>query len=133
MDVNGDLLTAAGMLLATLGLLFTAWYPEISSATQVSSGGKLADRGPRIAQVNQALFLRAVPLLVAIVFIVVACGPPAVSVVVHAFGRDWGRPYDPVRALFIGVWALTIGMGVAVAAQVRKLFAKRRSMHEPDH
>jgi hypothetical protein len=114
-------------------LLFSAWYPEITAATEVSSKGKFADRGPRIAQVKQALFFRASPLLVAIVFIVLACGPTAVMVVVRALGKDWGNPYDPVRALFIGVWALTIGMGIAVTAQVRKLYTKWRSLHEPDH
>jgi hypothetical protein len=132
MDVDGDLLTAAGLLLATLGLLFSAWHPEISSATEVSSKGKLADRSPRIAQVKQALIFRAVPLLIAIVFIVLACAPPAVMVVVRALGDDWGHPYDPVRALFVGVWALTIGMGFAVAGQVRKLYTKWRRVNEPD-
>ena len=132
MEVDGDLLTAAGLLLATLGLLFAAWHPEIAAATEVSSKGKLADRGPRTAQVKQALFFRAVPLLIAIMFIVLACGPPAVLVVVHAFGKDWGNQYDPVRALFIGVWALTMGMGFAVAAQVRKLYSRWRKLNEPD-
>lgn len=132
MDVDGDLLTAAGLLLATLGLLFSAWHPEIAAATEVSSKGKLDDRGPRIAQVKQALFFRAVPLLTAIVFIVLACGPTAVMVVVRAITDDWRNPYDPVRALFIGVWALTTGIGIAVAAQVRKLYIKWRKLNEPD-
>ncbi|MCW1821686.1 hypothetical protein A5731_02220 [Mycolicibacterium conceptionense] len=132
MDVDGDLLTAAGLLLATLGLLFAAWHPEIAAATEVSSRGKLADRGPRIAQVKQALVFRAAPLLIAIVFVVLACGPPAVMVVVHALGDHRGNPYDPVRALFVGVWSLTIGMGFAVAAQVRTLYAKWRRLNEPD-
>ncbi len=132
MDVNGDLLTAAGLLLATVGLLFSAWHPEITAATEVSSKGKLADRGPRIAQVKQALIFRAIPLLTAIVLIVLACGPPAVMVVVHALTDDWGNPYDPVRAIFIGVWALTVGMGFVLAAQVRKLYIKWRKLNEPD-
>lgn len=132
MDVSGDLLSAAGLLLATLGLLFSAWHPEVTAATEVSSRGKLADRGPRIAQVKQALFFRAIPLLVAVVLIVLACGPPAVMVVVRALTEDWGNPYDPVRAMFIGVWALTIGMGFVVAAQVRKLRAKWCTLNQPD-
>ncbi|MBP1822969.1 hypothetical protein [Mycobacterium sp. OAE908] len=132
MDVNGDLLTAAGLLLATLGLLFSAWHPEVAAATEVSTKGKLADRGPRIAQVKKALFFRAIPLLIAIVVIVLACGPPAIMVVVRALTDDWGHRYDPVRALFVGVWALTIGMGFAVAAQVRKLCLKWRRLNEPD-
>lgn len=132
MDVNGDLLTAAGLLLATVGLLFSAWHPEIAAATEVSTKGKLADRGPRIAQVKQALLFRAIPLLIAIILIVLACGPPAVMVVVRALTHDWGNPYDPVRAIFIGVWALTIGMGFVLAAQVRKLYIKWRKLNEPD-
>jgi len=132
MDVDGDLLTAAGLLLATLGLLFAAWHPEVAAAIEVSNKGKLADRGPRIAQVKQALFFRAVPLVIAIVLIVLACGPPAVMVVVHALTDDWGNPYDPVRAMFIGVWALTIGMGLVVGAQVRKLYIKWRQLTAPD-
>lgn len=132
MDVNGDLLTAAGLLLATLGLLFSAWHPEIDAATEVSTKGKRADRGPRIVQVKQAMVFRAVPLLIAIVFVVVACAPPAVMVVVRALGEDRGNPYDPVRALFIGVWALTMGMGFALAAQVQRLHAKWKQLNKSD-
>ncbi|MBE1551912.1 hypothetical protein GGC64_005999 [Mycobacterium sp. OAS707] len=94
--------------------------------------GKFADRGPRIAQVKQALFFRAIPLLIAIVVIVLACGPPAILVVVRALTDDWGHRYDPVRALFVGVWTLNIGTEFAVAAQVRKLCIKWRRLNERD-
>jgi hypothetical protein len=132
MGISGDLLIAAGMLLATLGLLFSTWHPEIKAATEVSSRGKRADRGPRIAQAKQALSFRAMPLLVAIVLVVLACGPPAVIVVAHAVTRDWGNPYDPVRATFVGVWVLTIGVGFAVGAQTWKLFSTLRRLNKRD-
>lgn len=132
MQVDGNLLTAAGLLLATLGLLFSAWHPEIETASKVSSGGKFADRGPRIVQVRRALYFRAIPLLIAVTFVVLACGPPAVMVVIHALSDDWGNSYDPVRALFIGVWFLMIGIGVVLFGQIISLRSKWRTLNYPD-
>jgi hypothetical protein len=132
MDVTGDLLSAASLLLASVGLLFSVWQPEITSALAVSSKGLHADRGPRIAQVRQALFYRALPLLLAVLLIVATCAPPAVAVVVHALTDDLGQSYDPIRAMFVGVWVLAVGLTIVVGSQLRKLNSKRQLLNKPD-
>lgn len=132
MDVTGDLLSAASLLLASVGLLFSVWQPEITSAMEVSSKGLRADRGPRIAQVRQALLFRALPLLLAVILIVGTCAPLALAVVVHALTDDLGNTYDPIKAMFVSVWILAIGLGIVVAAQLRTLYSKRRLLNKPD-
>jgi hypothetical protein len=132
MGVTGDLLSAASLLLASIGLLFSVWQPEITSAMAVTSKGLRADRGPRIAQVRQALLFRALPLLLAILLIVVTCLPPAVAVIVHALTDDFGHSYDPIKAMFVSVWILAVALAVVVGTQLRKLNSKLRLLNEPD-
>jgi hypothetical protein len=132
MDVTGDLLSAASLLLASVGLLFSAWQAEITSATEVSIKGMRADRGPRIAQVRQALLFRALPLLLAVLLIVLTLAPPAIAVVIHSLTDCRGNPYDPIRTMFVSVWILAVGLLIAVVAQLRKLNLKRRMLNEPD-
>jgi len=132
MEVKGDLLSAASLLLASIGLLFSAWQPEIKSALELSSKGLRADRGPRINQVRQALFFRALPLLLAVLLIVGTCLPPAVAVVVHALTDDRGHSYDPIKAMFVSVWILAVGLTIVVGIQIRMLNSKRRDLNKPD-
>jgi hypothetical protein len=132
MDVTGDLLSAASLLLASVGLLFSAWQPEITSATEVSIRGMRADRGPRIAQIRQALLFRALPLLLAIFLIVLTLAPPAIAVVIHALTDCLGNSYDPIRAMFVSVWVLAVGLLIVVGSQLRKLNSKRQLLNKSD-
>jgi hypothetical protein len=99
---------------------------------EVSSKGLRADRGPRIAQVRQALLFRALPLLLAVILIVGTCAPPAIAVVIHALTDDLGNTYDPIKAMFVSVWILAIGLAIVVGAQLRTLNSKRRLLNKPD-
>jgi hypothetical protein len=132
MTVNGDLLTAAGLLLATIGLLFSAWQSEMTAALGVHTGGKRADRASRIKLVKRVLFSRALPLEIAIVVIIALSGPPAYDVIRNALTDDWGKPYDAVRAMFVGVWVLTVALGVVVGELAWRLFNKWRTLKRPD-
>ncbi|OSC31540.1 hypothetical protein B8W69_03580 [Mycobacterium vulneris] len=132
MDVTGDLLSAASLLLASVGLLFSAWQAEITSAVEVSIKGMRADRGPRISQVKQALLFRALPLLLAVLLIVATLAPPALGVIIHSLTDCRGNPYDPIRAMFLGVWILAVGLAFAVGSQLIKLNSKRRLLNRPD-
>ncbi|WP_293001577.1 hypothetical protein [Mycobacterium sp.] len=132
MNVTGDLLSAASLLLASVGLLFSVWQPEITSALALSVKGLRADREPRIAQVRQALLFRALPLLLAVLLIVASCLPPAASVIVHAVTDDFGQSYDPIKAMFVSVWVLAAGLVIVVGTQVQKLNSKLRRLNEPD-
>ncbi len=132
MTVSADLLTAAGLILATIGLVFSAWYTEMTEATHIAKPRKRADREPQIRTVRSALCSRAVPLLVALIVTVAALLPPAWSVLWHALTDDFGNVYDPVRAIFMGVWLLMIALTCAVTQLVIGLWRKMRALEAPD-
>jgi hypothetical protein len=132
MTVTGDLLTAAGLLLATIGLVFSAWYPEMTAAIGLDAPRHRLDRDPQIATVRSALWTRAIPLLIAILLLLFALAPAAVSVVAHALTDQWGHPYEPVRAIFVGVWVLLVALAVATGDLVRRLILKLHRLRQPD-
>jgi hypothetical protein len=132
MAVSGDLLTAAGLLLATIGLVFSAWYPEMTAAIELEAPLHLLDRNPQIAAVRRALWTRAVPLLAAVVMLLAALAPVTASVVSHALTDDRGQPYDAVRAIFVGVWMLILWMTAATGDLVWRLHRKLRQLRKPD-
>ncbi len=132
MTVSADLLTSAGLLLATIGLVFSAWHAEMTAAIGLDAPRHRLDRDPQIATVRRTLWTRAVPLFVAVLLLVSALAPAAVSVVSHALTDQWGHPYDAVRAIFVGVWVLIVAMAVAVGELVVRLIRKLRRLRQPD-
>jgi len=132
MTVSGDLLTAAGLLLATIGLVFSAWYAEMTGAIGLDAPQHRLDRDPQIAVVGRVLWSRAVPLFVAVMLLLLALAPVAVSVVSHALTDQWGHPYDAVRAIFIGVWVLIVAMAVATGELTVRLARKLHRLRQPD-
>jgi hypothetical protein len=132
MTVTGDLLTAAGLLLATIGLVYSVWYPEMTAAIGLDPLRHRLDRDPQIATVRSALFSRAIPLLAAVLLLLFALAPVAISVVTHALTDQWGHRYEPVRAIFVGVWVLIVAMAVATGDLVRRLILKLHRLRQPD-
>jgi hypothetical protein len=132
MAVSSDLLTAAGLLLATIGLVFSAWHSEMTAAIGISKPRKRLDRDPQIATVRRALWSRAVPLQVAVSLLALALGPPAISVVSHALTDQLGNPYDAVRAIFVGTWLLTVALVVGVGELTMRLVGKIRDLRQQD-
>jgi uncharacterized BrkB/YihY/UPF0761 family membrane protein len=132
MTVTGDLRTAAGLLLATIGLVFSAWYPEMTAAIELDSPRHRVDRDPQIAVVQRALLTHAVPLLIAVLILLTALAPVALSVISHSLTDEWGDPYDPVRAIFVCVWALIVAMVFAIGDLVRRLTLKLRRLRQQD-
>ncbi|MFB1298605.1 hypothetical protein ACAG24_024140 [Mycobacterium sp. pW049] len=43
-----------------------------------------------------------------------------------------GNPYDPVRAIFVGVWLLMVALAAAVGQVVVALWRKKRALDQPD-
>jgi hypothetical protein len=59
--ITGDLLSAAGLLVTLVGLLYSVWYGEMNRALAVPVARHRLDREPDIATVRRALFARATP------------------------------------------------------------------------
>jgi hypothetical protein len=127
--ISGDLLSAAGLLLALIGLLYSVWYDEMNRALAVPIARHRLDREPAIATVRQALFTRAIPLVVAAVALVAVLADPAISVLAHAFS---GGPYDAVKACFILVWLFCGGLTIATIQVTRALVVHFRRLTGPD-
>lgn len=60
-----DLLSAASILLAVVGILYGLWYGEIKDALKEKVAAHPEDNGKAISHVSSVLSTRAIPLLVA--------------------------------------------------------------------
>jgi hypothetical protein len=125
--VNGDLLSAASLLLTALSLLYATWYGDIAGAREVAI--PLHDTAEVRSTVRTALWGRAVPVLIGSTVFLVALSPPAWSVLRQTWNALW-KPghgtYDPVQACFIGVVAALGFLAVVTAITVRDLARKLR-------
>jgi len=113
-----DLLSAASLFLAVIGLLYSVWYGEITSAIALTAPKHKDDRGPVIRQTKTAYQTRACPLAIASLTLAIVLIPDLVSVAVSAFstvsqeGVAAIKRFDAVRALFCAVAVTSIGLAV---------------------
>lgn len=124
--VTGDLLSAAGLLVSVVGILYGVWYPEIKAACDIAPKRYRADRDPQISSLTSALWSRAVPLAVAMGILVALLAQPAVRVVVGAVRHPGSGPYDPIRACFVAVWLVGLLLLSLICREATRLFLQRR-------
>jgi hypothetical protein len=127
--ISGDLLSAAGLLVTLVGVLYSVWYGEMTHALEVPVRRHRSDREPEITTVRRALFARATPLVIAAVALVVVLADPAITVVAHAFS---GGPYDAVKACFILVWLFGGWLTIATIQLTYALVMRWRRLKGPD-
>ncbi len=130
MTVTGDLLSAAGLLLAVVGTLFSVWYGEMTDALNTPIAIHRAGRAEATAQTNRTLRFRGAPLVVAAGVLCPTLAPPAINTVWHAATDDFGHAYDPIKTIFVLVWlftaALVAGTGQVALGLLRHLSDLRR-------
>jgi len=111
-----DLLSAASLFLAVIGLLYSVWYGEITKAIALTAPQHRDDRGPVIRETKTAYQTRALPLAMASVTLAIVLTPDLVSVAVSAFravsqeGVSAVNLYDAVRTLFCAIAVTSIGL-----------------------
>lgn len=121
MASTGDLLTAASILLAVYGLLYSVWYSEIRSALGIGPRRKRADRDPQIAEVRSTLRARAARLAAGAITVT---GTFAFHTAVH--------PYNAVATtLFLAVVACGL-LALHSICMVWGLWRKKRLLEHPD-
>jgi hypothetical protein len=132
--ISADLLGAYALLLTTVALLQTLWYPDITAAL------KSLDRMPhyredaiKLWQENRGVFHReALPLLVATTASLLAFIGPAIGVIVRALaaigtlGAGVFGHYNPIEAAFVLVTLMSIYVGVLQGVQVYGFIRQRR-------
>jgi len=122
-----DLLTAASLFLAVVGLLYSSWYSEITKALAVSFPRHIQDRRIAIKETRVAYRYRALPLALASGMLAIILIPELVAVVVSAIdtiaskGLDAIQLYDAVKALFCGVAILSILLALHMLHLARQI------------
>lgn len=111
-----DLLSAASLFLAVIGLLYSVWYGEITMALATDVPKHREDRGSAIREMRTVYRTRALPLALASVTLAVVLIPDLVSVVLSAInavsqeGAAAITLFDAARALFCAIAITSIGL-----------------------
>ncbi|MGC2424207.1 MAG: hypothetical protein WA666_07660 [Nitrospirota bacterium] len=80
----GNLLSAASLFLAFVGILYGLWYPEILEATKLESTGIRANNEPLIAVVTNALTKSEVIFAISIILLLIFL-PDALQIICCSF------------------------------------------------
>jgi hypothetical protein len=122
-----DLLSAASLFLAVLGMLYATWHSEIVTASSLPIPIQKLDRRPTIAKVRHALNNRAIPLAAG-AFIVAGILTKSTLQIIGEALMVWSHPsiltgssYDPVKALFCAIYGMMVYLAIDLAKMVSKL------------
>lgn len=131
----GDLLSAASLLLAVVGIFFGLWYGEISEAIGLSIPPHMEDRVLIRNRVRSALYGKALPIVLTSVPSALIFFPDGVSVVRHSISRaSIDLPaavasYDAVRTAFCFVVLLLAILGFYASLLAIQLHIKLREIN----
>jgi hypothetical protein len=123
-----DLLSAASLFLAVLGLLYSAWYSEMTSALEERLPRFAEDRSRVERKARAAYRARAIPLAVGSIVLTIILLPKFINIVSYSIGefRERGlrtiRDYDVVSTLFCAIVVVTAGAAVhmiSIAVRLR--------------
>lgn len=130
------LLSAASLLLAILGVMYGLWYPEISSALQVTPSRFSEDDRSREEKVRLTLYHRALPLAIFGIALVAVFLPDTVSIITHSVNRltsdGWVTftDYDAIKTSFVLVVTTFIGLTVHFLRFTSRLIVLRKRFKE---
>jgi len=126
----GDALSSAGLLLAALALVFSAWAPTIDKSLATTLGPGEAAKERQKDAIRSVLRQRAAPLAVVSGLIAIAFMPRVLKVICTtaqcASGRLGRCGYDDVAALFMLTEVLILLLAVHLSRQARDLWKKAR-------
>jgi len=131
-----DVLSAASLFLAVIGLLYSVWYAEIREAIEVNVPPHKEDRGPAIKKTRRTYSTRALPLAVVSLTLAVVLAPELISVAVStatiiAQERVSAlRRYDVVWSLFCAVAITSIGLAIHTSRLAWRTRSRWKGMEE---
>ena len=129
-----DLLSAASLLLAVLGVLYGLWYPEIIEALDTKIPTFIEDRERPYRQVTSVLYGRAIPLAVAALGVSLIFLPDALKITHLSIQNYISRgiealtDYNAVQTSYCFVVALSGAIAVHLAYFSVKLVCLRRRL-----
>lgn len=132
-----DLLSAASLFLAVIGLLYTAWYTEIRVVLDTTIPTHVPDRRPLSLLVHSAYLTRALPLLIGALAVSLALLPDVSRTVWRSlqayrhFGVQAIESYDAVQTLFCAIWMTTVFFALHSHFLCRDLRKKLAKLKQP--
>ena len=129
-----DLLSAASLCLAVLGVLFGAWYPEIMKALQTKVPQHVPDREAPYRAVRPIFYSRALPVLISTFLFSLIMVPDAWRITAdsfNAFRKDAKAAlenYGAVETLFTFVVLLSFFLCVYSGVLTGKLASLLRKL-----
>ena len=132
----GDLLSAASLILAVVGMLYSLWYPEIQKALDEQIPKFKEDRIKINKAIGGVLWTRSLPLAILALIVSLIFTPDTLKVSYEIYNQistsdiaTFFRNYDSVGIAFCVVEILTIGIGLHVLVMSIKLI-KLRYFHK---
>ena len=129
-----DLVSAASLLLAVLGVLYGLWYPEIIEALDIKVPAFREDRNKPIQQVVSVLYGRAIPLAVAALGVSLIFLPDALEITRRSIQNYLGKGfealtnYNAVQTSFCFVVTLSGAIAMHITYFSVKLVLLRRRL-----
>jgi hypothetical protein len=127
-----DLLSAASLILAVVGVTYGVWYPEIKKVLEMEIPRHTEDRTRIYREVSACLFTRSLPLALMATLTTLIFLPDAVKAIsemvaqIRAGGLvEFSQGYDAVTTAFCMVELLTIGFAIQAATLSGKLIKMR--------
>jgi len=129
-----DLLSAASLLLAVVGVLYGLWYPEIIEALGTKVPAFSEDRIKPFRQISSVFYGRAIPLAIAALGVLLIFLPNAVQIIVSTIqnlqskGINALADYNAVQTSFCFVVALSGAIAIHLSYFSVKLFVLRNHL-----
>jgi len=135
----GDLLSAAGLLVGVVGLLYGVWYPEIARAESINTH----QLNPKDAKkerdlIGYALWHRAAPLAAAAWLLTVVLAPDVLKIAGESISAVFTREpnthldYDAVRACLILVEVFALALAINLSRATLRLALSRQKLMLPE-
>ncbi len=132
-----DLLSAASLFLAVIGLLYSVWYGEITTAIAMRVPTHAADRGPATRELRRVARTRALPLFMSATLLASVLMPDLIAVIYSAIRRvafdHLGalRYYDAVRMLFAAIAVTSVGLAIHTGSLFWHVRRRLREASQP--
>lgn len=122
-----DLLSAASLLLAVLGVLYGLWYPEINDSLEIRVPEFTEDRRRPHRKVCNVLYSKALPLTIAALSVSLIFLPDAIKITkdtileIQAQGIGYIKNYNAVYTAFCFVVVMSIAIAIHLTIFSTKL------------
>lgn len=126
-------LSASSLLLAAFALVYSQWYPEITSTLRRNEGAKdknSLDREPEFLEVRQVFHYRTLPLLITALLLASVLLPDAVETTISSMqlfiqrGPQALRNYDTVSTAYV----LSVVLWIAFCVHLSQLAYEARQL-----